>query len=42
MASKKSAGAFGFDPSGLERAAKAAKDIDSSPNAKLAFELAVK
>ena len=29
----------GFDPTGLERAAKAAKEIDSSPHAKLAFEV---
>lgn len=42
MASSKSQGAYGFDPSGLERAAKAAKDLDASPNAKNAFELSVK
>ena len=29
----------GFDPTGLERAAKAAKAIDASPNAKLAFDV---
>ena len=42
MASSKSQGAYGFDPSGLERAAKAAKELDGSPNAKNAFELSVK
>jgi len=42
MASKKTSGAYGFDPSGLERAAKAAKELDSSPNSKEAFELSVK
>ena len=42
MASSKSQGAYGFDPSGLERAAKAAKELDSSPNAKNAFELSLK
>ena len=42
MASSKSQGAYGFDPSGLERAAKAAKELDSSPNAKTAFELSLK
>ena len=41
-ASKTSKGAYGFDPVGLERAAKAAKELDSSPNSKLAFELALK
>jgi ATPase family AAA domain-containing protein 3A/B len=30
----------GFDPTGLERAAKAAKELDKSRNAKYAFELA--
>lgn len=29
----------GFDPEGLERAAKAARDLDKSPNAKTAIEL---
>ena len=42
MASSKSQGAYGFDPSGLERAAKAAKELDSSPNAKNAVELSLK
>lgn len=42
MASRSSQGAYGFDASGLERAAKAAKELDSSPNAKNAFELSVK
>ncbi|OMJ66861.1 hypothetical protein SteCoe_36146 [Stentor coeruleus] len=42
MASSKSQGAYGFDPSGLERAAKAAKELDSSPNSKNAFELSLK
>lgn len=42
MASSGSKGAYGFDPSGLERAAKAAKELDSSPNAKNAFELSLK
>lgn len=41
-ASNKSQGAYGFDPSGLERAAKAAKELDSSPNVKNAFELSLK
>jgi ATPase family AAA domain-containing protein 3A/B len=41
-ASKESRGMYGFDPSGLERAATAAKYLDSSPNAKNAFELATK
>lgn len=40
-ASKKSKGAYGFDASGLERAAKAAKELDSSSHAKEAFELAM-
>jgi len=31
---------FGFDPSGLERAAKAARELDASSNAKEAFQLA--
>lgn len=39
-ASKSSNGMYGFDPRGLERAAKAAKFLDNSPNAKAAFELA--
>jgi ATPase family AAA domain-containing protein 3A/B len=42
MSSKESKGMYGFDPTGLERAAKAAKSLDSSPNAKQAFELALK
>jgi ATPase family AAA domain-containing protein 3A/B len=42
MASSKSQGAYGFDPSGLERAAKAAKELDGSPNAKNAFELSLR
>jgi ATPase family AAA domain-containing protein 3A/B len=41
-ASKDSKGMYGFDPQGLERAAKAAKILDESPNAKQAFELATK
>jgi ATPase family AAA domain-containing protein 3A/B len=41
-ASKESRGMYGFDPSGLERAATAAKYLDSSKNAKNAFELALK
>lgn len=41
-ASKESQGMYGFDPTGLERAAKAAKVLDHSPNSKLAFELANK
>ena len=41
-ASKESKGMYGFDPTGLERAAKAAKQLDQSPNAKHAFELALK
>lgn len=41
-ASKESKGMYGFDPSGLERAAKAAKYLDQSANAKNAFELALK
>lgn len=35
-------GYYGFDPSGLERAAKAAKFLDSSGNSKNAFDLAMK
>lgn len=31
---------YSFDPSGLERAAKAARELDKSPNAKSAFQLA--
>lgn len=42
MASSKSQGAYGFDSSGLERAAKAAKELDKSPNARQAFELSSK
>lgn len=41
-ASKYSRGMYGFDPTGLERAAKAAKILDSSPNSKSAFELSLK
>ena len=41
-ASKDSKGMYGFDPTGLERAAKAAKILDNSPNSKNAFELALK
>jgi ATPase family AAA domain-containing protein 3A/B len=41
-ASKESKGMYGFDPTGLERAAKAAKFLDQSPNSKQAFELALK
>lgn len=41
-ASRDSKGMYGFDPRGLERAAKAAKLLDSSPNAKQAFDLAMK
>jgi ATPase family AAA domain-containing protein 3A/B len=40
--SQKSQGAYGFDPVGLERAAKAAKDLDNSPHAKDAFMMAMK
>ncbi len=42
MSSKDSKGMYGFDPSGLERAAAAAKFLDQSDNAKNAFDLAVK
>ena len=35
-------GFYGFDSSGLEKAAAAAKYLDNSPNAKNAYELAVK
>ncbi len=41
-ASKDSKGMYGFDPTGLERAAKAARLLDQSPNSKQAFELALK
>ena len=41
-ASVESRGMYGFDPTGLERAAKAVSILDKSPNAKNAFELAVK
>lgn len=41
-ASKNSKGMYGFDPSGLERAAAAAKYLDQSSNSKNAFELATK
>lgn len=33
---------YGFDPSGLERAAEALKYLDSSPNVSKAFEVAMK
>ena len=33
------AGGFNFDPTGFERAAKALKDIDSSPNSDVAMEI---
>ena len=42
MSSKDSKGMYGFDATGLERAAKAAKVLDDSPNAKEAYELARK
>jgi len=35
-------GYYGFDSSGLEKAAAAAKYLDASPNAKDAFELSIK
>ncbi len=35
-------GYYGFDPSGLERAAAAAKYLDGSNNAKSAFDIAIK
>ena len=41
-ASIESKGMYGFDPSGLERAAKAAGILDKSKNAKEAFTLALK
>jgi len=41
-ASKESKGMYGFDPTGLERAAKASRLLDQSPNSKQAFELALK
>lgn len=41
-ASKESKGMYGFDSSSLERAAAAAKYLDSSVNSKSAFELATK
>lgn len=41
-ASKESRGMYGFDSSGLEKAALAAKYLDESPNAKNAFELSIK
>ncbi len=40
--SKESKGMYGFDPTGLERAAKAAKLLDESQNSKNAFDLAMK
>jgi ATPase family AAA domain-containing protein 3A/B len=39
---KEGQGYYGFDSSGLEKAAAAAKYLDSSPNAKDAFELSIK
>lgn len=39
---KQGGGYYGFDPSGLERGAEAAKYLDSSKNAKEAFQLAMK
>ena len=33
---------YGFDPTGLERAAKALKELDNSPNATKAFEIVLK
>jgi hypothetical protein len=33
---------YGFDPTGFEKAAEAAKYLDSSPNAEKAFKLALK
>lgn len=41
-ASKESRGMYGFDSSGLEKAALAAKYLDESPNAKQAFDLSLK
>jgi hypothetical protein len=41
-AANKTKGLFNFDPSGLERAAKAVKFLDGSANAKNAFEIAMK
>ena len=41
-ASKESRGMYGFDPTGLERAAKAAKYLDNSSNSKNAFDMALK
>ena len=41
-ASKESKGMYGFDPTGLERAAKAAQILDKSKNAKEAFTLSLK
>jgi hypothetical protein len=38
----KGGGYYGFDPTGLERGAEAAKYLDSSKNAKEAFQLAMK
>lgn len=40
--SSKNKNMYGFDPAGLERAAKAAKELDQSPNAKKAYDLALK
>jgi hypothetical protein len=40
MTSKDSKGMYGFDATGLERAAKAAKLLDDSPNSKEAYDLA--
>jgi hypothetical protein len=39
---KEGQGYYGFDSSGLEKAAAAAKYLDASPNAKDAFQLSLK
>ncbi len=39
---KKKKDYYSFDPTGLERAAKAAKTLDESKNAKSAYELTMK
>jgi len=39
---KEGNGYYGFDSTGLEKAAAAAKYLDTSPNAKDAFELSIK
>lgn len=41
-ASKESKGMYGFDPSGLQSAAEAAKYLDNSSNAKNAFDISLK